>query len=767
MENMSKTKEEIQMLIDQMTLEEKASLCSGSEMFRSTGIERLGIPAFNLSDGPHGLRKQEGKQDFMGQNVAVTATCFPATCLTGSSFDPSLVNAMGHALGKIAQSKDVQVLLGPGINHKRSPLCGRNFEYFSEDPFLSGTLGTAYIKGVQSEGVGVSVKHFIANNQETRRRTTSSNMDERTLYEIYAPAFEKVVQETKPWSVMTSYNKFHGTYVNETSALCKDLLRRKWGFEGMVVSDWTAVHNRVKALKGGTELTMPDDKDNDHQIVDAVKHCTLSMQDLDDAVYHICSLAFQAEEAKKKNAEYDFEEAHVLAKKIAAESMVLLKNTDEILPLNPQKKIAIVGCFAENPRYQGTGSSHVNAWDVKKMSEVTAEYPNIIYAEGYGKEDIIDDAKEAEAIQSAEKSDIAVVIAGLPEVMEGEGYDRWTMKLPKCQNHLIERICETQPNTIVVMENGGCVEMPWAEKPKAILEAYLAGEAVNEAVFDVLTGKTAPSGHLAETFPLHVEDNPSYLSFPGDGDESSYPEGVFTGYRYYTTKKAEVRYPFGYGLTYTSFEYHDISLDASVYQPGAEINASVSITNTGRRAGKTVVQLYVGSSLRNTGIHRPIRELKGFEKIALQPGETKQVTFKLGKRDFAFYDPNAHDWRVAGGTYNIEIGTDANSIVLSAPVTAEEEYIASGINYNILTPICDVKKNPAGQEFFHKYQPMIDAVIKRMTGGAGTKMKLPYAEECPAEMGLNSEPMQTIKRMLPMISAEEWKIWFEKMNEAK
>lgn len=764
---MSKTKEEIQMLIDQMTLEEKASLCSGSEMFRSTGIERLGIPAFNLSDGPHGLRKQEGKQDFMGQNVAVTATCFPATCLTGSSFDPSLVNAMGHALGKIAQSKDVQVLLGPGINHKRSPLCGRNFEYFSEDPFLSGTLGTAYVKGVQSEGVGVSVKHFIANNQETRRRTTSSNLDERTLYEIYAPAFEKVVQEAGPWTVMTSYNKFHGTYVNETSVLCKDLLRKKWGFEGMVVSDWTAVHDRVAALRGGTELTMPDDKDNDHRIVEAVEQGTLSIQDLDEAVYHICKLAFLSEESKKKDAEYDFAAGHALAEKIAAESMVLLKNTDEILPLDPQKKIAIVGCFADSPRYQGTGSSHVNAWKVKKMSEVTSEYPNIVYAEGYGREDIVDDAKEAAAVQAAEDSDIVIIIAGLPEVMEGEGYDRWTMKLPKCQNHLIERICEVQHNTVVVLENGGCVEIPWADKPKAILEAYLAGEAVNEAVFDVLTGKTAPSGHLSETFPLHLGDNPSYLSFPGDGDESYYPEGVFTGYRYYTTKNVKVRYPFGYGLTYTTFGYSDLILDTSVYQPGQSITASVNVTNTGKKAGKTVVQLYVGSPFRNTGIHRPIRELKGFEKVALQPGETKKVTFKLGKRDFAFYDPQAHDWRVAGGTYKLEIGTDAENVVLSAPVTAAEEYMASGINYNILTPICDVKKNPAGQEFFQKYQSMIDAVIKRMTGGSGTKMKLPYAEECPAEMGLDSEPMQTVKRMLPMISAEEWKIWFQKMNEAK
>ena len=310
------------------------------------------------------------------------------------------------------------MVLGPGINHKRSPLCGRNFEYFSEDPFLSGTLGSAYVKGAQSEGVGVSVKHFIANNQETRRRTTSSNLDERTLYEIYAPAFEKVIQEAKPWTVMTSYNKFHGTYVNETSSLCKDLLRKKWGFEGMVVSDWTAVHNRVEALKGGTELTMPDDKDNDHQIVEAVRNGTLSMQDLDEAVYHICALAFQAEDAKKKKAEYDFAEAHALAEKIAAESMILLKNTDAILPLDPQKKITMIGCFAQEPRYQGTGSSHVNAWQIKKMSEVTAAYPGIVYTEGYGREDTVDEAKEAAAIQSAKESDIAVIIAGLPEVMK-------------------------------------------------------------------------------------------------------------------------------------------------------------------------------------------------------------------------------------------------------------------------------------------------------------------------------------------------------------
>ena len=756
-------KEEIKRLLAAMILEEKASLCSGADMFTSQAVERLGIPAFHMADGPHGLRKQEGAQDFMGKNGSVTATCFPAACLTGSGFDPELLEEMGHVLGQICQNKDIQVLLGPGINIKRSPLCGRNFEYFSEDPLVSGKLGAAYVKGVQAEGVGTSLKHFAANNQETRRRTQSSNLDERTLREIYTPAFEYVVKNAKPWTVMSSYNKINGTYVNETAALCKALLRDEWGFDGMMVSDWAAVHDRVAVIKGGCALTMPADKENDRLLVDAVRSGSLSEAELDSCCADIIALAFKAAENRRPDKSYDFEAAHSLAKKIAAQCMVLLKNEDGILPLDSSRKIAILGKFASEPRYQGAGSSRVNAWKVPSMQEVTEEYKNVTYAEAFGFGNDIDEALETEAVELAKNSDVAVIIAGLPPVMEGEGYDRWVMKLPVCQNALIEKVCAVQPNTIVVLQNGGAVEMPWVDRPKAILEAYLGGEAVSEAIWAVLTGEIAPSGHLAETFPLRFEDNPCYLSWPGEGDVVSYSEGVFVGYRYYQSKGMEVRYPFGHGLTYTDFSYSNLRLSADFFAAGDTLEATVDVTNTGKREGKALVQLYVGVGLGDTGVRRPVRELRGFEKVTLAPGETKSVAFRLDKRSFAHWDMETHCWRIAGGSYQIQIGTSAADVVLRQEIQVENEYIPTGKKYDIMSSIGEVQKHPAAKPFFVKVQPMIRAIISRM-GMDKAQVSMPYAELRPKEAGFLSEPMQTLKRMLPHIPESEWAELFAQLN---
>lgn len=761
-------KEKLRELAAQMTLEEKASLCSGADMFESKGIERLGIPAFRMSDGPHGLRKQEGKQDFMGQNESVKATCFPAACATGCSFDTDLLEDMGRWLGRNCQKEDIQVLLGPGINIKRSPLCGRNFEYFSEDPYLSGRLGAAYVNGVQKEGVGTSLKHFAANNQEARRRTENSLMDERTMREIYTSAFEYVVKQAKPWTVMASYNKIDGTYMTENHQYLIDLLRKEWGYKGMVVSDWAAVHDRVAVIKGGCALTMPSDTAHDNLLVEAVKNGNLEETVLDERCMEILELAFRCQE-NEKQGEYDYEKAHEVAVRIASESMVLLKNENHILPLAPSAKLAFIGKFAAESRYQGSGSSRVNPYRVTSVLEAAdvKEKCNIVYAEGFGFGQEPDEEKEAEAVKAAKEAEIAVIFAGVPEVMESEGFDRWCMKLPVCQNQLIEKICEVQPNTIVVLQNGGVVEMPWVSKPKAILEAYLGGEGAAEAIWNILTGTVNPSGRLAETFPGKLEDNPSYLFWPGEGDRVEYPEGVYVGYRYYETKKMNVLFPFGHGLTYTEFAYSNLEvsqgkIEREFYESDGEIQVSVDVKNIGTRPGKEVVQLYIGVLPLTMDVKRPVRELKGFQKVSLEPGETQRVDFTLTKREFAIWDKGCHAFRVPGGRYQIQIGKSVQDIVLSADIDAADEYLPESRVYNIMTPVCDIRKNPIGEAFLSRIMPTINAIIERM---GKSNVEMPYAELMPGTMGLETEPLQTIMRMVPQISEQEWEAFFAEINQ--
>ena len=764
--------EEIKALVKSLTLEEKAALSSGAATFRTKAVERAGIPAIEMMDGPHGLRKQVGEQDFMGQNESIPATCFPAACAVGSSFDRELAARVAGAMAEQWQAEDVEVILGPGINIKRNPLCGRNFEYYSEDPFVSGALGSAFVQAAQEKGTGVCLKHFLANNQEYRRRTQSSEMDRRTLREIYAAAFERVVKEAKPWSVMAAYNKLDGVYATENADYLKKLLREEWGFDGAVVSDWAAVHDRAAAIKGGCALTMPGDAGHDFQVVDAVKDGSLPEEELDARCAELLELVFRCEDAKKDYADRNcekreiLEEAHQLARHVASESMVLLKNEGGLLPFSPRDRIAVIGCFAKDARYQGGGSSRVNAYRVPTMPEVTKSFENVSYYDGTASDVEADPERLREAVAAAKEADIAVIFAGVPPVMESEGFDRWTMKLPRCQNELIQAVCEVQPKTVVVLENGGAVEMPWVKEPAAILEAYLGGEAVNEALWDVLTGKVNPSGHLAETFPLRLEDNPSYLYWPGEEDRVEYREGVFVGYRYYTSLDRKVLFPFGYGLSYTTFGYSNLMVDSDSYRAGETLTASVHVKNMGEKAGKELVQLYVGASLGDTGVRRPVRELRGFEKVFLAPGEEKKVTFRLDKRAFAHWDRDVDDWRVAGGDYEIQIGTSAEDIVLRQPVKVEDEYIETGRKYNIMTPVCDAAKHPEGKAFLDQIMPRVNAIISRV-GMDKARKAMPYQELMPKSMRMMTEPLQTLMRMLPDIPETEWQALFERMNGSR
>lgn len=658
-------------IVRKMTLEEKAGLCSGADFWHTKAVERLDVPQMMVSDGPHGLRKQEETADHLGLDESIKAVCFPAGCATAASFDRKLLRTLGETLGKECQAEGIGVLLGPAVNIKRSPLCGRNFEYFSEDPYLAGQMASSYIKGVQSKGVGTSIKHFLANNQEHRRMSSSSEVDERTLREIYLPAFEEAVKKAKPWTVMCSYNRINGVYAAQNKKYLTDVLRGEWGFDGFVVSDWGAVNDRVADLEAGLEMEMPSSFGiNDKKIVEAVEKGELSEEVLDKAVERILSIVAKSAENRKEGAVYDKEEDHRLARRIAAESMVLLKN-DGVLPLRKGARIAFIGEFAENPRFQGGGSSHINTFKTESAWEM-ADKSHVIYAQGYRtKEDKLDDTLLSEAIRAAALAETAVVFAGLPDAFESEGFDRTHMRLPKCQNELIEAVCDANPNTIVVLHNGSPVEMPWIHKVKGVLETYLGGQAVGGAVVDVLYGDVNPSGKLPETLPLKLEDNPSYIFYSGEGDKVEYREGVFVGYRYYDKKKMEVLFPFGHGLSYTSFLFSNLKVSQKRMDDTEELQVTVEVKNTGHCAGKEVVQLYVAAP-EDGEVIRPVRELRGFEKVELAPGERKTVSFRLGRRAFAYYDTEISDFRVPTGEYRIEIGRSSRDICLSESVVVRD-----------------------------------------------------------------------------------------------
>lgn len=687
---------DIKQLINEMTLEEKASLCSGLNFWRLKGVERLGIPSIMVTDGPHGLRKQGGSGDHLGIYQSVPATCFPSAVGLASTWNRSLIEKVGIALGEECQAEDVAVLLGPGANIKRSPLCGRNFEYFSEDPYLSSEMAANHVKGVQSQGVGTSLKHFAVNNQEHRRMSVDAIVDERTLREIYLASFENVVKQSQPWTVMCSYNKVNGAYASENKTLLTDILKDEWGFEGFVVSDWGAVNERANGLEAGLELEMPSSNGlGDRKIVAAVKNGQLSEQTLDRAVERLLNIIFKAVDNKKENASYDKEVHHKLAKEAATESMVLLKNEDKILPLKKEGSVAIIGEFAVKPRYQGGGSSHINPTKLENIYEEIEKAAlgvEVRYAKGYDlKSDLVDEQLIEEAKEVAKQSDKAVLFIGLPDRFESEGYDREHLRIPSNHQALIEAVAEVQPNLVVVLSNGAPIEMPWLTKVKGLLEGYLGGQALGGAIADLLFGHESPSGKLAETFPQALSHNPSYLNFPGEEDKVEYKEGLFVGYRYYDTKGIEPLFPFGYGLSYTNFEYSNLVINKDEILDTEEIEVSITVKNTGEVTGKEIVQLYV-RDVKSTVI-RPEKELKGFEKVELQPGEERTVTFTLDKRAFAYYNIDIKDWHVESGLFEILVGKSSAEIILDGTVNVKSTVaLIKLIHRN--TTIGDLMANP-------------------------------------------------------------------------
>ncbi|MDO4623116.1 MAG: glycoside hydrolase family 3 C-terminal domain-containing protein [Eubacteriales bacterium] len=692
MEN-SKVKE----LISQMTLEEKAGLCSGLDFWRTKGIERLGIPSVMVSDGPHGLRKQADKADHLGINESIKAVCFPAGCATASSFDRELVEQLGETIGRECQAEDISTILGPAMNIKRSPLCGRNFEYYSEDPYVSTEMAGAFVHGVQSQNVGTSPKHFMANSQEFHRMTSNSVMDERTMREIYLASFEGMVKKEKPWTIMNSYNRLNGTYLCENKEMLTDVLRREWGFDGYVMTDWGAMDDRTASLKAGCNLEMPGNGGTtDAELVKAVQNGELDEAVLDRSVEEFLNIVFRYTENRDTEAVLDLEKDHAFARKAAEESSVLLKNEGQILPLKKEQKVAFIGKYAKMPRYQGGGSSHINSFRVESALDHAKEVKNenIIYAQGFDDAaDQVDEALFAEAVEAAGQAEAAVIFAGLPDSFESEGYDRKHMGIPQCQNALIEAVAKVQPNVIVVLHNGAPVEMPWIDQVKAVLEVYLGGQAVGGAAYRILYGEVNPSGHLTETFPKRVQDTPCYLTYGGEHDRSEYTEGVFVGYRYYVSKDMEVLFPFGHGLSYTQFAYSNLVIGKQEITESETFTVSVDVTNIGDRDGKEVVQLYVAP--QGGTILRPVRELKRFEKVQLAAGETKTVTFELDRRAFAYWSTEIHDWHVETGSYAIAIGRNAQEMAVSAEVKVTSEAVIPKV-FHLNSTMGEIMADPKG-----------------------------------------------------------------------
>lgn len=702
----------IKKLIKEMTLEEKAGLCSGLDFWKLKGIERLGIPSIMVSDGPHGLRKQAEGSDHLGIYGSEKSTCFPSAAGVASSWDRALIERMGVALGQECQSEEVSILLGPGANIKRSPLCGRNFEYFSEDPFLSSEMSTSYINGVQSQGIGTSLKHFAVNNQEHRRMSTDAIVDERTLREIYLASFEGAVKQAQPWTVMAAYNKVNGEYASENSYLLNDILKEEWGFDGAVVSDWGAVNERVPSLINGLELEMPPSgRIGDEKIIQAVKNGEISEETLNRAVERILNIIFKAMDNKKESETYDIAAHHQLAREVARESMVLLKNEDSILPLPKEGEIAVIGAFAKHPRYQGGGSSHINPTKLDSIleeMELVSSKNTILYADGYDQDnDLVDEELINEAVEVAKEVDTVVLFVGLPDRYESEGYDREHLRMPDNHIQLIEAIEQVTQNIVVVLSNGAPIEMPWISKVKGLLEGYLGGQAVGGAIADILFGDVNPSGKLAETFPIKLSDNPSFLNFPGEGDKVEYKEGIFVGYRYYDKKEIEPLFPFGFGLSYTTFEYSNLSISKNELKDTDTVTIHVSVKNTGAVSGKEIVQLYVRDV--KSIVNKPIKELKGFEKVELHPGEEKTVTFELSKRAFAYYNVDIKGWHVESGEFEILIGKSSREIVLKEKLYVHStELFNKPVHRNTL--IGDLFSNPT-------LAPVAQQILQKLNEG--------------------------------------------------
>ena len=666
--------------LSELTLEEKASLCLGSDFWHTAPVERLGIPQIMVSDGPHGLRAQLEEADHVGIGGSAPATCFPTASALGSSWSPELFRTVGEALGREAKKLGVSVVLGPGINMKRSPLCGRNFEYISEDPWLAGELATAMVQGTQSQGIGTSLKHYAANNQEDDRLRVSAEVDDRTLREVYLPAFERVVKLSQPWTVMCAYNKINGTYCSEHYWLLTEVLREEWGFEGLVVSDWGAVHDRVAALRGGLDLEMPPNLGvSDAAIVAAVGDGSLYESILDDSVSRVLQLVDRSQPALAARGEFDFDEHHALARRAAHESAVLLKNAGNVLPLQPASgsTVAVIGEFARTPRFQGAGSSQVNPTlidvPLDELQSALAGQAEVRFAAGFGIGTTDNDEQlMQEAVELATEADHVLVFLGLPGEDESEGFDRTHIDLPANQLVLLHALAEVHDRLIVILANGGVVRVStWEGKVAAILECWLSGQAAGGAAVDLLLGVANPSGKLAETIPVRLQDNSSYLNFPGEEGVVRYGEGIFIGYRAYDKLIQHVSYPFGFGLSYTTFRIDDINVSITGSVAGGDLAATVtaSVTNTGQRAGAEVVQVYVGDV--EASVARPLRELKGFVKVHLEPGETRQVSCDLDERAFAFWSQRLQQWVVESGEFLIAVGSSSRDLVATEAITID------------------------------------------------------------------------------------------------
>lgn len=663
---------DLAMQLAALTLEEKIALLSGSDQWHTQAVSRLCVLPIMVADGPHGLRKQDTEGDHLGIGTSMRSTCFPPAATSANSWDPDLLFAMGKAIGAEALQEGVSVVLGPGVNIKRSPLCGRNFEYFSEDPYLAGTLGSAWIRGLQSMGVGASLKHLAANNQERWRMLNDSLVDERALREIYLAAFEKAVKEAKPWTVMAAYNKLNGAYCAESLELLTGVLREEWGFDGLVISDWGAVNDPSLAVKAGMDLEMPASYGvSAAKIRQAVASGQLCVNILDQSVKRVLELVARGTAAKRPDFRYDPNQHHTLARKIAAESAVLLKNEAHLLPLDPVNKPAILGQFAVEPRYQGTGSSLINPTKLDHVLEqLESEGIAYSFAPGYALEH--DEPLEhllQEACLAAQGAKVAIVFAGLTARYESEGYDRSHLELPPSHNELIKRVAAVNPNTVVVLSAGAPVTMPWLGQVGAVLHSYLGGQAGAGAIVDLLFGKLNPSGKLAETYPIAVNDHLANEFFAYNREQTEYRESIFVGYRYYDAAQKEVLFPFGYGLSYTQFLYSDLELTSSKLTAGDILTVRCTIKNSGLRAGAEIIQLYVGKE--ESPLYRAPHELKGFCKVYLRAGEEKTVEFSLDYRSFAYYNTQAKAWHVEAGKYQIKIGPSSRELPLLGKVQME------------------------------------------------------------------------------------------------
>ena len=716
-----------------LTLDEKAALTSGADFWTTKGVERLGVPSVMMTDGPHGLRKQAAGSDHLGLAESVPATCFPPAVGLGSSFDPELAERVGEALGVESAVNDVAVILGPGINIKRSPLCGRNFEYFSEDPIVAGVMGAALIRGIQSKGVGASLKHFAANNQEDDRMRVSADVDPRPLREIYLRGFHRAVVESQPWTVMCSYNRINGVYASEDPWLLTDVLRGEWGFEGLVVSDWGAVNDRVVGLPAGLDLEMPASGGRtDAQLVAAVHDGRLDEAALDLAADRVLHLLRKAQARPSIDA-LDVDAHHALAREAAGRSIVLLKN-EGVLPLAPTARIAVIGAFAEQPRYQGAGSSLINPTRLDSaLAELQTQSAGAVaYAPGFTLDGSGDAAALTEqAVEAASDAEVAVVFLGLPADEESEGYDRDHMNLPAAQLALLDAVLTANPNVVVVLSNGGAVALPFRDRVPAIVEGWLLGQAGGGATADVLFGAVNPSGKLTETIPLRLQDNPSYGNFPGEYGHVRYGEGLFVGYRWYDERELDVAYPFGHGLSYTTFGYGDAS--ASLDE-GGDITVTLDVTNTGAVAGREVVQLY--TSLPGSSVQRPPRELKAFASVDLQAGETRSVTLTVRAHDLAYWDVRVDRWVVEGGAYTVEVGASSRDLRATATVEVAGDTVRIPLSLN--SSVADLMGDPIAG-------PVVQQVMAGVFGGGTEGM-----DAAGASMMANDEGLAKMLGSLPI-----------------